>query len=138
MAARNGAALVESSASNTYEGRTRVQHPKPIDSFCMEEEHFFGSYQAERVNAEASLTLELDTVEAQPPSAEQVAHFSRFRKPVTWVMAAMGSLSLVALGLRGFQQHSGREVVAHVGTASASRTSAATWNFASVSALPGR
>jgi len=84
----------------------------------VEDEHFFGSYEAERVSAEGSLTLGFDTVEAQPPTAEQIAHFTRFRRPVAWVIAAMGSLSLVALG-PGIQQNSRREVVAQIGAAAA-------------------
>lgn len=113
-----------------------MQHPKLTDAFCAEDEHFFGSYEAERVDAGGSLTLEFDGSEPQPPSAEQVAHFTRFRRPVAWVMAAMGSLSLVALGQHGFQQNSRREVVAHIGSATATRSPAAAENFAPASAVP--
>jgi hypothetical protein len=104
----------------------------------MEDEHFFGSYEGGPVHAEESLAPEFDSVEAQPPSAEQVAHFTRFRKPVAWIMAAMGSLSLVALGQHVFQQNSRRDLVAHVGSTTAIRTAAAAKSFASASAMPGR
>jgi hypothetical protein len=117
-----------------------VQHSKLIDSFSTDDEHFFGSYDAERVNAGGSLALEFDTVDAAPPTTEQLAHLTRFRRPVAWVVAAMGSLSLVTLGQHGFRQNSSsrREVVAHLGSPTAIRTSAATRNFAAVSALPSR
>lgn len=128
MAARNGSALRASSKPHTYDGRFGVQHSERIDSFHAEEEHFFGSYEAERVNAERSTTLELDSAEARPPSAEDLARFNRFRRPVAWVMAAMGSLSLVALGQHGFQQPSRGEVVAHIGSATAIATPAAANN----------
>ena len=109
-----------------------MRHSKPINSFCEEDEHFFATYEAERVSAEGPLTREFDTVEAQPPSAEQLAHFTRFRRPVAWVVAAMGSLSLVALG-QGFQQNSRRAVVGHVGSATATpaamRTLEAPWSW---------
>jgi hypothetical protein len=108
-----------------------VRHSKRTDSFCEEDEHFFGSYEANLVNAEESPRLEFDTVEARPPSAEQLAHFTRFRKPVAWVVAAMGSLSLVAL-VRGFQQNSRGEVVTHTisrtAISAATRTAAAPWS----------
>ena len=95
-----------------------MRHSKRNDSFCEQEEHFFGSYLAEQVSAEGSLTLESDTVEARAPSAQQLAHFTRFRRPVAWVIAAMGSLSLVALG-RSLQQNSRGEVVALMGSSPA-------------------
>ena len=113
-----------------------MQHWQGIDSFCKEEEHFFGSYEAEGVNAERSPTLELDSVEAQRPTAEQLAHFTRFRRPVAWVMAAMGSLSLAALGQHAFQHDSRRELVAHARSATAVPTSASARDLARVSALP--
>jgi|GEM_PF-3076853 len=133
MAALDAAALMESSVSNsTYEGRICVQHSKRIDSFCVEDERFFGSYEAEQVSAEGSLTLEWDTVEAQPPTAQQLAHFTRFRRPVAWVIAIMGSLSLVALG-QSVQQNSRREFVAHIGSATAipaaARISEVPWSW---------
>ena len=107
-----------------------MQHSKRIDSFCAEDEHFFGSYDADQVSAEESLSL--DTLGAQPPSTEQLAHFTRFRKPVAWVIAALGSLSLVALG-HGMQRNSRREVAAHVGSTSAiptaERASAVPWSW---------
>jgi hypothetical protein len=131
MAARNGSAFMNSSVSNTYEGRLCVQHSKRIDSFCVEDEHFFGSYEAEPASAEGSLTLEFDTLAARAPTAEQLAHFTRFRKPVACIIAAMGSLSLVALG-QSLQQNSRREVVAHIGSATAlpaaERSSQAPWS----------
>ncbi|HEY0469950.1 MAG TPA: hypothetical protein VGC79_37445 [Polyangiaceae bacterium] len=113
-----------------------MQHSIRIDSFGVEDELFFESYEAERVNGRGPLPFEFDAVEAQPPTAEQLAHFTRFRRPVAWVMAAMGLLSLVALGQHASQQNSRREVVAHVGSAPAV-TSAAAKNLAAVSAVPG-
>jgi hypothetical protein len=137
MAARNGNALLDSRVSDSYEWRTCVQH-SPIDSFSAEDELFFGSYEAEQVNARGSLTLEFDALEVSPQTAEQLTHITRFRRPVAWVMAAMGSLSLVALGQHGFRHDSRREVVAQIGSAPAVLTSAAAKNLAAVSALPGR
>src|SRR5439155_12473501 len=109
-----------------------------IDSFCVEDEHFFGSYEAEQVDGRESLALEFDAVEAQPATAEQLAYFTRFRRPVAWVMAAMRSLSLVGLAQHAAQQNSRREVVAHIGSATAVLTSAAAKGLAAVSAQPGR
>lgn len=115
-----------------------MQHSKLIDSFSTEDEHFFRSYEAEPVDAEGPLTLEFDPVGAQRSTTERLAHLTRFRRPVAWVTAAMGLLSLVALGQRGLQQNSRREVASHVGSASALPTSTAAMNFASVSAVPAR
>lgn len=132
MAARNG---LDSCPIN--EGRNRVPHSQLIDSFCLEDEHFFQSYEAERVHAEESLTLECDTVEAQGPTTEQLAHLSRFHRPVAWIMAAMGALSLVALGQHGF--HNSRlDGVAPIALAPAMRTSVAAENTSSASTLPGK
>ena len=108
-----------------------MQHSKLIESFSTEDEHFFGSYEAAAIDAEGPLTLELDSVEPRPSTAEQQAHFTRFRRPVAWVMAAMGSLSLAALGQHGFQQSSRRQAAAHVEPATTRPTSAAAKNFAS-------
>jgi len=113
-----------------------VQHSIRIDSFCEEDELFFRSCEAEQVGSEGSVTLEFDAIEAHPTTAEQLAHFTRFRRPVAWILAAMGSLSLVALGQHGFQQIS-RGEVAHIGSTTAIRTSAAAKNIASASAVPG-
>jgi hypothetical protein len=70
-----------------------------------EEENFFRSYEAEQARA---AEFDLDSDEARPATREELAHLSRFRKPVALVMAAMGLLSIVALGIRG----SRREFVA--------------------------
>jgi hypothetical protein len=137
MAARNGSALTDSSVSSSYDRRICVQHSIRVDSFCAEDELFFGSYQAEPVKGEGSLTLEFDALEVQPPNAEQLAHFTRFRKPVAWVIAAMGLLSLAALGQHGVQQSSQREVVAYSGSASAVVAPVAAENLATLSALRG-
>jgi len=115
-----------------------VQHSIRIDSFCVEDELFFASYETEQVNAGRSMTLAFDAVEAQPPTAEQRAHFTRFHRPVAWVITAMASLSLVALVQRGLQQNSRREVLAHVGPAPKVQTAAAAKKLAAVSAVPSR
>ena len=138
MLARNGGALLDSSVSDTYEWRICVQHSTRIDSFSEEDERFFGSYEAEQVNARGSLTLELDAGEAPPQTAEQLIHFTRFRRPVAWAMAAMGAFSLVALGQHGLHQSSRREVVAHIGSAPVVLASAAAESFAAVSVVPSR
>ena len=115
-----------------------MQHSIPLDSFCAEDELFFGSYEAEPVNGTGALTPELNDVEARLPTAAQLAHFSRFRRPVAWVVAAMSSLSLVALAVHGSRQSSRRELAAQVGSASAVVTPAAANHLAALSALPGR
>ena len=115
-----------------------MQHAKLTESFSMEDEHFFGSYEAEAGYAEGALAPAFDGVESAPPSAEQVAHLNRFRRPIAWVMAAMGSLSLVALGQHVYRQNSRREVVAQVGPASTLPISAAAKHHASLSAVPSR
>jgi hypothetical protein len=115
-----------------------VQHSIRTDSFCVEDERFFGSYEAEQVAAGGALTLEFDPVEAQPPTAEQRAHFTRFRRPVAGFLAAMGSLALLGLAQHAFQQNSRPEVVAHIGSATRFLTSAAPNNRAEGSGLPGR
>ena len=114
-----------------------MQRSKLTDSFSIEDEHFFRSYEAEPVNTEGLLTLEFEAVDDRPPTLEQLAHLTRFRRPVAWIMAAMGSLSLLALGQHGVRQNSRREVVAHIASATAIRTSVAAESFASVSAMPG-
>jgi hypothetical protein len=115
-----------------------VQHSMiRIDSFCAEDELFFGTYKAEQANGGGSLPLEVDAAEAELPTAEQLAHFTRFRRPVAWVIAAMGSLSLVALGQHASQQSS-RRVFAQTGSATAVLTSAAAKNLAAVPAAAGR
>ncbi|HKO47320.1 MAG TPA: hypothetical protein VJV79_06335 [Polyangiaceae bacterium] len=115
-----------------------MKHSIRLDSFCVEDELFFRSYEAEPVDARGSQPLEFDALEAQPPTAEQLAHFTRFRRPVAWVVAAMGSLSLLALGLQGSQQNSRSVAVAHMGSATAVLDSSAAKHLATVSALPGR
>jgi hypothetical protein len=102
-----------------------VQHSKRMDSFCEEDEHFFDSYEAERVSGEAFLTFEFDTAEARPPTTDQLAHFTRFRRPVAWLIAAMGSLSLVALG-HSLQRSPRHEPVVHSSSARAIRATART------------
>ena len=109
MAARHG---VASNVSNRRKG-IGVQHSELIESFGTEDEHFFGSYEAERVKAEEQRIRELDIVETQRPTTEQLAYRNRFRRPVAWVMAAMSGLSLVALVQHGFQS-SRRDVVAQM------------------------
>lgn len=64
-----------------------------------DDEDFFRRYDAERVR-QSNSDLELESAEP-PPSAEQLAHFGRFRKPVAYIFAAMSALSLTALALRG-------------------------------------
>ena len=112
-----------------------MQHSIRTDSFCVEDELFFASYETQQVDAGRSMSLAFDAVEAQPPTAEQRAHFTRFRRPVAWVIAAMASLSLVALTQRGLQQNSRREVVAHVSSAPNGLTAAAN-KLSPVSAVP--
>ena len=116
-----------------------MQHSKLVDSFSNQDEHFFGSYEAERVSAEGSLTIEFDSLEPNPPSPEQAAHFDRFRRPVAGILAAMGALSLVALGQHGFQRNSRGNVVGHVAsTTAAIPATAEAEAFSSASAVAGR
>lgn len=109
-----------------------MQHSKRIESFGIEDERFFGSYEAERISAEVALTLEFDPVEAPTPTSEQRAHLTRFRKPVAWVMVAMSSLSLLALG-QGLQKHSRPEFATHSASVkavpAAERPSEAPWSW---------
>jgi len=87
-----------------------VHHSERIDSFCLEEEQFFRSYEAEGVNPdELRRELELDGMETKAPTAEQRAHSRRFRRPVAYVMAGMSALSFVGLAQRGFPSNSRRE-----------------------------
>ena len=113
-----------------------MQHSTRTDSFSKEDERFFGSYEAEQVNAIGALSLDFDDVEVPPQTAEQLVHFTRFRRPVAWVMAAMGSLSLVALGQHGLQRSAPRKVATHISSAPAVLTSAAAKDFSALSALP--
>lgn len=115
-----------------------MQHSIRIDSFCEEDERFFGSYEAEHVDSEGSLILEFDAVGDRATTPEQLAHFTRFRKPVVWILAAMSLLSLVALAQQDFQRLSRREVAAHVGSGAGVMTTAPAKNVAAVSALPAR
>ncbi len=89
-----------------------------------DDEHFFGSYDAERANVGMSLAeLEFDA-EALPATHEQLAHLARFRTPVAFIVATMALFSvvapLVALERRGSQ----RQLVAHYGSAIAAPTPA--------------
>src|SRR4051812_47130531 len=100
-----------------------------------EDEHFFGSYEAEPVDAGFLSAFEFDA-ESEFPSAAQRAHLTRFRKPVAWGMAALASLSLVALG-HGLQSNSQSQLAAHSGSTIASPTSAAVAGTTQISSLPG-
>ena len=91
-----------------------------------DEDDFFGSYDPEKAGGVALASLDFDAAEP-PPTPEQLAHWTRFRRPVAGVVAAMGLLSIVALGIQGSQQHgSQRELVAHYGAAIAAPTLTAT------------
>ena len=63
---------------------------------------FFRRYEAEQASRSLS-AFELDQVEPEPPSPEELARSARFRKPVALFVGAMSLLSLSALALRGAQ-----------------------------------
>jgi len=89
-----------------------------------DDEHFFESYE-EHARTEGSLASpEFDEAEDRP-TAEQLAHVTRFRKPVGWAVAGLTLFSIVALGLQGSQRDSQRELVAHYASALPAPTSAA-------------
>src|SRR6187402_2460591 len=137
MATRNGQRTHGfECVQHLYEWRICVQHSIRIDSFCTEDELFFESHEAKPVAFEGAPTLEIDTVETQPATAEQLAHLTRFRRPVAWIVGAMGALSLLALGQHGYQQIARREVGAHIGSSTGTSPAAAAKNVAAVSALP--
>ncbi|HYQ43148.1 MAG TPA: hypothetical protein VER11_14305 [Polyangiaceae bacterium] len=74
----------------------------------IDDEHFFGSYEAERAAVDSA--HEPEDAEPRPPSPEQLAHLNRFRKPVAWAVAGLTLFSLLALEEHGAQ----REYVAHL------------------------
>jgi len=91
-----------------------------------DDDDFFGSYDPEKAGGVSLASLEFDAAEA-PPTAEQLAHWTRFRRPVAGVVAAMALLSIVALEKHGSQQHgSERELIAHYSAALAAPTLSAT------------
>src|SRR6187431_2388402 len=91
-----------------------------------EDEDFFGSYSAEEGGMSLA-PLGFDDAEGEPPTPEQLAHLTRFRRPVAAVVASMALLSIVALGVHGARQHgSQRELVAHYGSSIAASTLATT------------
>jgi len=75
-----------------------------------DDEHFFGSYQAERAAVDDAHD---DEAGLQPPTPEQLAHRNRFRKPVAWAVAGLTLFSLLALEEHGAQ----REYVAQLSAA---------------------
>lgn len=75
-----------------------------------DDEHFFGSYQAERAAVDDAQD---DEAEHQLPTPEQLAHRNRFRKPVAWAVVGLTLFSLLALEEHGAQ----REYVAHLSAA---------------------
>ncbi|HKO52508.1 MAG TPA: hypothetical protein VJV79_32595 [Polyangiaceae bacterium] len=93
----------------------------------LDDEHdFFGSYDAEQAG-QSPAPLDFDDADTRPLTQEQLAHLTRFRRPVAGVLASMTLLSLVALGKYGSVQHdSQRELVAHYGSAIAAHTPATT------------
>ncbi|HYP74626.1 MAG TPA: hypothetical protein VER12_01650 [Polyangiaceae bacterium] len=87
-----------------------------------DDEDFFGSYDADQANA--GMSFEFDDPDARPPTREQLAHLTRFRKPVAAVVSALGLLSIVALASRGAPRYvSERALVAHYGAALPAPTS---------------
>jgi hypothetical protein len=90
---------------------------------AFDDEDFF-----ERYAAEQPALADFDAAEAQSPSAEQLAHLTRFRKPVAWIVAGLTLFSLLALeehgARRAFLARYGapRELVAHYGAAIARPT----------------
>src|SRR6188768_3702986 len=109
----------------THEARGRpLRSPNRMDLRTgFDDEHFFERYADEQAAA-----AELDTAEAQPPTAEQLAHLTRFRKPVAWLVVGLALFSLLALeehgARRAFLSRYGapRELVAHYGAAIARPT----------------
>src|SRR6478735_4469714 len=88
-----------------------------------DDDEFFGRYDADR--ADAVLSLDFDDDDARPPTREQLAHLTRFRKPVAWIVAAMSLLSIVALAKRGPPAYEPeRTLVAHYGSALPAKTAA--------------
>jgi len=79
-----------------------------------DDEDFFDRYAREQV-----AVAEFDAAEAQPPTPEQLAHLTRFRKPVAWIVVGLALFSLLALeehgARRAFLARYGapRELVAH-------------------------
>jgi len=101
-----------------------------------EDEDFFGSYDAEEGGMSLA-PLGFDDADAQPPTPEQLAHLSRFRKPVAGIVASMTLLSIVALGVHGSRQRgSGQELVAHYGAAIAAPTLGATSTLRQPASVP--
>ena len=104
-----------------------------------DDEHFFGSYDAQ--HAASSAQLELEAADAQPPTQEQLAHRGRFKRLVSVIITGMAVFSLVALAMpaservaethgarhaRVARQHAAeRELVAHYGAAVAAPDPAA-------------
>lgn len=88
-----------------------------------DDDEFFGSYDADQASGEASHSpFEFDA-QAQPPTPEERAHLTRFRRPVAGIVASMALLSLIALAVHGAQgSGSQRELVAHYSSALAAPT----------------
>ena len=106
-----------------------------------DDEHFFERYASEHAAA-----VEFDAAEAQPPTPEQLAHLTRFRKPVAWLVVGLALFSLLGLeehgARRAFMARYGapRELVAHYGAAVArpGKAGAPLGSHSAPSAFPGR
>ena len=100
-----------------------------------DDEFFFGSYDANHASVEASDSpLEFDAP-SPPPTAEERAHFRRFRRPVAGIVAGMALLSLIALGVHGSPgSGSQRELVAHYNSALAAPAMPAAASTATIQA----
>ncbi|HET7542405.1 MAG TPA: hypothetical protein VFK05_21195 [Polyangiaceae bacterium] len=83
----------------------------------LDDEDFFDRYACEQAVAE------VDAADTPSPSAEELAHHARFRKPVAWIVTGLALFSLLALeehgARRAFLARYGapRELVAHYGSA---------------------
>ena len=94
-----------------------------------DERLFFASYEAEQGPGGSSLPLlahhALEAVEAseeEPPTHEELAHFTRFRRPVAYAVGTLALFSVVALGQLSPPPRPQRKLVAHYHAAVAAPT----------------